>query len=160
MGTVQAEKEAVPNLSLSGYIEINDIKSEIEKACPGVVSCADILTLAARDAVSFPVSITSRHCMQPVLGNIYQTKTLINNIPTLILQSRVPLWVVLTGRRDGNVSLASEVRGNIPSPFSNFTTLKQLFLEKGLNVNDLVALSGIQLNEFLLVLFKRYNIIS
>lgn len=52
------------------------------------------------------------------------------------------MWDVLTGRRDGNVSLASEVNGNIPSAFSNFTTLKQLFIKKRLNVNDLVALSG------------------
>ena len=56
VGTDQAEKDARPNLSLSGYDEINDIKSKLEQACPGVVSCADILALAARDAVSFPVS--------------------------------------------------------------------------------------------------------
>lgn len=52
------------------------------------------------------------------------------------------MWDVLTGRRDGKISLTSEVNGNIPSPFSNFTTLKDLFAKKGLNVNDLVSLSG------------------
>lgn len=52
------------------------------------------------------------------------------------------MWDVLTGRRDGTVSLASDVTGNLPSPFSDFATLQQLFAKKSLNINDLVALSG------------------
>uniref|UniRef100_A0A2N9EU57 Peroxidase n=1 Tax=Fagus sylvatica TaxID=28930 RepID=A0A2N9EU57_FAGSY len=48
-----AEKEAIPNLSLSGYEIIDEIKAELEEECPGTVSCADIVALTARDAVSF-----------------------------------------------------------------------------------------------------------
>ncbi|GAV92180.1 peroxidase domain-containing protein, partial [Cephalotus follicularis] len=58
------------------------------------------------------------------------------------LQFNYSLWEVLTGRRDGIVSLASEALANIPSPFFNFTTLKQRFAIKGLDVKDLVVLSG------------------
>ncbi|GMN46457.1 hypothetical protein TIFTF001_015639 [Ficus carica] len=105
-----AEKEAVPNLSLGGFDVIDEIKTQLEKTCPGVVSCADILALVARDSVSY--------------------------------QFKNSLWEVLTGRRDGNISRASEAVANIPSPSFNFTSLKQSFANKSLTVHDLVVLSG------------------
>ncbi|KAF2287732.1 hypothetical protein GH714_002485 [Hevea brasiliensis] len=107
-----AEKAAIPNLSLGvlGFDVIDEVKAQLEKTCPGVVSCADIVALAARDSVSF--------------------------------QFKFPIWEVLTGRRDGLISRASEALSNIPSPFFNFTLLKQSFANKSLTVHDLVVLSG------------------
>ncbi|KAL6517652.1 hypothetical protein OROMI_033353 [Orobanche minor] len=72
------ERTAGPNLLLRGFDAIDDAKQQLEKVCPGVVSCADIVALAARDSVvltSKPVAIT---------------------------------WDVPTGRRDGRISLASD----------------------------------------------------
>ncbi|OIT01729.1 PREDICTED: peroxidase 27-like [Nicotiana attenuata] len=105
----QAEKDAIPNQSLRGFQVIDAAKSALEQECPGIVSCSDILALAARDAVE-----------------------LING----------PTWAVPLGRRDGRVSILSEALRNLPTPFDNFTTLKTTFGSLGLNVKDLVVLSG------------------
>ncbi|KAB8117668.1 hypothetical protein EE612_059919 [Oryza sativa] len=105
-----AEKDAAPNGSLGGYDVIDTAKAVLEAVCPGVVSCADIVALAARDAVSY--------------------------------QFGRDLWDVQLGRRDGVVSLASEALANLPAPSDNFTTLESNFAGKGLDVKDLVILSG------------------
>ncbi|CAI8592747.1 unnamed protein product [Vicia faba] len=107
--TNQAEKNAPPNLTVRGFDFIDRIKSLVEAECPGVVSCADIIALSARDSIV-------------VTGG--------------------PYWKVPTGRRDGVISNLLESNQNIPAPFNNFTTLQTLFANQGLDLKDLVLLSG------------------
>ncbi|KAL6853945.1 hypothetical protein ACP4OV_019974 [Aristida adscensionis] len=51
----KSEQAAVPNLTLrpAAFKAVNDIRARLEKACGGlVVSCADIVAIAARDSVA------------------------------------------------------------------------------------------------------------
>jgi peroxidase len=61
------EKTAFPNAnSLRGFDVIDTIKTQLETACKGVVSCADIVTVASRDSVvalggpNWPVTLGRR----------------------------------------------------------------------------------------------------
>ncbi|KDP20805.1 hypothetical protein JCGZ_21276 [Jatropha curcas] len=105
----QAEKDGIPNQTLRGYEIIDRVKSALEKECPGIVSCADIVAIVARDVT-------------------FATKG--------------PYWQVETGRRDGRVSIAAETLTNLIPPNANITTLIARFQAKGLNLKDLVVLSG------------------
>lgn len=48
---IDSEKDSPPNKNLKGFDVIDIIKEELEEICPGVVSCADTLVLAAREGV-------------------------------------------------------------------------------------------------------------
>ncbi|KAK7815082.1 peroxidase 64 [Quercus suber] len=51
-GNQKAERDGPPNISLHAFYVIDNVKKAVEALCPGLVSCADILALAARDAVA------------------------------------------------------------------------------------------------------------
>ncbi|XP_021829256.1 peroxidase A2-like [Prunus avium] len=59
-GSIQlSEKDAAPNTnSTRGFDVVDNIKTAVENSCPAVVSCADILALAAEASVSLSGSIS------------------------------------------------------------------------------------------------------
>ncbi|XP_051149792.1 peroxidase 64-like [Andrographis paniculata] len=107
-GSNRAEKAGPPNISLHAFYVIDLAKKAVEKICPGVVSCADILALAARDAVAL---------------------------------SGGPSWEVPKGRKDGRISKANDSL-KLPFPTFNISQLQQSFSQRGLSIDDLLALSG------------------
>lgn len=63
--TLQGEKKASSNIhSLKGFRMVDRIKNKLESECPGIVSCADILTIAARDAVILVRKLTKTIVVQ------------------------------------------------------------------------------------------------
>lgn len=52
----RTEKVATPNQTVRGFDFIDRLKSLLETECPGIVSCADIISLAARDSIVATVS--------------------------------------------------------------------------------------------------------
>ncbi|RDX94276.1 Peroxidase 46 [Mucuna pruriens] len=97
------------NRSVGGFSVIESAKRVLEVLCPGTVSCADIIALAARDAVG-------------IVGG--------------------PVIQIPTGRRDGMVSIASNVRPNILDTSFTMDEMINRFSNKGLSLFDLVILSG------------------
>ncbi|KAM6562263.1 hypothetical protein CsatB_022261 [Cannabis sativa] len=59
-----------------------------------------------------------------------------------IFLSGLPYYAVLGGRRDSRTSRSADVNGNLPLPTMSVEDLIALFASKGLNVEDLVVLSG------------------
>ncbi|KAL4189904.1 hypothetical protein AMTRI_Chr08g167780 [Amborella trichopoda] len=108
--TFTGEKTSVRNAgSLRRFDIIDEIKKQVECICPGVVSCADILALAARDSVV-------------ALGG--------------------PTWTVPLGRRDSKTASLRLANSDIAPGSFNLGQLISNFAKQGLNLKDLVVLSG------------------
>ncbi|XAR72874.1 Peroxidase [Bertholletia excelsa] len=106
----ESEKNAFPNMnSARGFEVIDKIKADVERTCPGTVSCVDILALAAREAVA---------------------------------QSGGPFYYVPLGRRDGLAAYKDAANQQLPSPFEPLPNITAKFASKGLDLKDVVVLSG------------------
>ncbi|AES98934.1 cationic peroxidase 1 [Medicago truncatula] len=111
--TFIGEKTAIPNInSLRGFEVVDQIKAAVDKACKRpIISCADILAIAARDSVA-------------------------------ILGGHKYWYQVLLGRRDSRFASRDAANINLPPAFFNFSQLIANFQSQGLNLKDLVVLSG------------------
>ncbi|KAL6653085.1 hypothetical protein ACP70R_012010 [Stipagrostis hirtigluma subsp. patula] len=89
---------------------VNTVKAAVEAICPGVVSCADIIALAARDSVAISGGFS---------------------------------MAMPTGRRDGLFSHDVDVSDELPDQTNHVQELIDNFAANNLNVDDLVALSGV-----------------
>lgn len=142
--TFKGEKNAPPNRnSVRGYEVIDTIKANLEKACPSTVSCADILTLAAREAVYLVRNFyTSLSCQEtpfeysnnPIwlnqsISEIFFTSVLIFRFFYLRLEAHfgLHLWVAEMGQPRVRVKLTT-----CQAPSSHYRTSLQNLLQRGL----------------------------
>ncbi|TYJ25277.1 hypothetical protein E1A91_A07G038600v1 [Gossypium mustelinum] len=95
------ERSDPANTSLGGFSVIDSAKSVLEIFCPETVSCADIVALAARDAV---------------------------------ITAGGPAFEMPTGRRDGRISNAANVRSNIVDTSFTMIEMIRLFNSKGSSI--------------------------
>ncbi|OMO85390.1 Plant peroxidase [Corchorus capsularis] len=64
----------------------------------------------------------------------------------VVAQAGGPSWKVELGRRDGLISQASRVAGNLPEPNATLIQLNAIFAKNNLTQTDMIALSGAHTN--------------
>ncbi|KAL0842676.1 hypothetical protein Bca101_015921 [Brassica carinata] len=98
------EQNAASNRnSARGFNVIDNIKSAVELVCPGVVSCADILAIAARDSVVF-----------------------VSFLCHLLVR-----WQLYLGRRDARTASQAAANSSIPAVTSSLSELISSFGKLG-----------------------------
>ncbi|KAK9134638.1 hypothetical protein Syun_013968 [Stephania yunnanensis] len=112
----KAEKHAFGHQGVQGFDVIETAKAQLESECRGVVSCADIVAMAARDAVALDL----------ILPDDAEWRTGLSGSD---------------GRRDGLTSTTSSA-DDMPEVTESIEQLKNKFIQKGLSVKDFVLLNA------------------
>jgi peroxidase len=144
--TFTGEQTANPNVgSIRGFGVVDNIKAQVEAVCPGVVSCADILAVAARDSVVAVIRNGPRTAGRR--GRSYTDPQPFNSVYVRsyvcsAVQLGGPSWRVLLGRRDSTTASLTLANSDLPAPSLDLANLTAAFAKKRLSRTDLVALSG------------------
>ncbi|KAH7516704.1 hypothetical protein FEM48_Zijuj10G0163300 [Ziziphus jujuba var. spinosa] len=140
--TIRSEMEAGPNRnSARGHQVIDAAKLEVEKICPGVISCADILSVAARDA-SVAVSIYFICLYIYIYMEPFTSSKMLQSLAPPHHHVGGPSWTVKLGRRDSTTANPDKANSDLPSFRDGVNRLISRFADKGLSARDMVALSG------------------
>ncbi|URD96021.1 PPR repeat [Musa troglodytarum] len=159
-GSGTEKTAARPNLSVRGYDHIDQAKATLESECPGVVSCADIIVVATR-----MLSCWSMRCMH-AWGLL--TVCFVGRPSSAVLTGdrcfreggTQYTYAVQTGKRDGNISLASDATRNLPGDSFLASQAIAAFRAKGLSASDMVLLLGghtVGLTHCSFILNRLYN---
>ncbi|KAF6173250.1 hypothetical protein GIB67_026945 [Kingdonia uniflora] len=106
---INTEIGSLRNFGIRKRESLSQIKTILEMECPGTVSCADIIALAAKESVFY------------------------SGGPDI----RIPL-----GRRDSTNSSYQQADVHLPSSQISVDELLELFMAKGMNVEESVAILG------------------
>ncbi|XP_073117105.1 peroxidase 29-like [Elaeis guineensis] len=106
---IASEMESTRNFGIRNREYIGVVKSIVEAVCPGQVSCADIIVLAAREAV---------------------------------VRSGGPWIAVPLGRKDSTTASNRRADEFLPSSSIGVDGALQMFMSKGMSVEESVAILG------------------
>ncbi|VAH42252.1 unnamed protein product [Triticum turgidum subsp. durum] len=149
------EQNAGPNVgSLRGFGVIDSIKTQLESICKQTVSCADILTVAARDSAvalggpswTVPLGRRDSTTASAALANSdlpgpgssrsqLEAAFLKKNLNTVDMLGGTS-WTVSLGRRYSTTASASLANSDLPGPGFSRSQLEVAFL-KNLNTADM-----------------------
>ncbi|KAF8023367.1 LOW QUALITY PROTEIN: hypothetical protein BT93_F0772 [Corymbia citriodora subsp. variegata] len=128
------EKTAVTNVnSIRGFDVVDNIKSRLEEQCPGTVSCADIIAVAALVSCADIIAVAARDS----LGG--------------------PNWTVQLGRRDSTTASLSDANSDIPSGILDLSDLRSAFAKNGFSAKEMVTLSDLLGQKSVINLRKEYH---
>ncbi|OIT36735.1 lignin-forming anionic peroxidase [Nicotiana attenuata] len=125
----QTEKDAIPNVGAGGFDIVDDIKTALENVCPGAggFDIVDDIKTALENVCPGVVSCADILALASEIG---------------VVLAGGPSWQVLFGRRDSLTANLSGANSDIPSPFETLAVMTPQFTNKGMDLTDLVALSG------------------
>ncbi|KAK3018018.1 hypothetical protein RJ639_004738 [Escallonia herrerae] len=110
---------------------IDDLRKRVHEECGRVVSCADIVVLAARDAVFLVSSKANMSSLARCINCLF------------VIVGRWPDYDVPLGRKDGlNFAARDATLANLPSPTSNASAILSSLATQNLDATDVVDLSG------------------
>ncbi|KAM7255072.1 hypothetical protein ACFE04_020313 [Oxalis oulophora] len=124
VGSIESEQDSDRSFGMRNFKYVNTIKLALETACPLTVSCADIVSLSARDGI--------------VMGGSGYAERLVCEP----LELGGPRVEMKTGRKDGKGSYLSEVDNLIPNHNASTSTVLDRFQSLGIDVEGAVALLG------------------
>lgn len=145
---ITAEILSDKNFGIRKVGVINEIKSSLETICPGTVSCADIIQLAARDAVylvSYIGFLKNKEILKKILKADLCFLHAQENFCVSNFQSGGPYIEVLTGRRDAVSAKKERADNQLPTADISVNEFIEIFLQKNISLEDGVALIGTQL---------------
>ncbi|KAB5527753.1 hypothetical protein DKX38_021600 [Salix brachista] len=142
---VQSEKTVIGNMnSARGYNVIEKAKPQVEKICPRVVSCKDIIVVAARDASAYK-GLTARDMVALLGSHTLGQAQCFTFSERIYNHSNIDAGFASTHRRHcprvGSDATLAPLDLVTPNSFNN-NYFKNLMQNKGLLQSDQVLFNG------------------
>ncbi|KAL0398765.1 UNVERIFIED_CONTAM: Peroxidase 42 [Sesamum radiatum] len=141
-----SEKETDRSFGMRNFRYIETIKEALERECPGVVSCSDILVLSARDGIVavlvYTLSVLQLLRTACFFIHVLFFASFVSSLELVVLFLGGPYIPLKTGRRDGRKSRADILEQHLPDHNESMSVVLERFANIGINAPGVVALLG------------------